>query len=111
MISGAGGDFKIKMEIKEQVEDLQYQIKRVDGHTRIMSIGNRFHGALEIGLGVLWAYVGTKCNFPINIAPYAISLGFAIDGVGTSLTGKLHYAWFKVTKSHPKYKLEDLTKK
>ena len=98
------------MKIEEQIEDLQYQIKRIDGHTQIRNISNRFHGALEIGLGVLWAYVGAKCNFPINIAPYAIGLGFAIDGAGTLLTGKLHYVLFRVTKVHPKYKLENLTK-
>lgn len=98
------------MEIEKQIEDLQYQIKRIDGHTRIRNISNRFHGALEIGLGALWAYVGTKFDFPISVLPYAIGLGFTIDGIGTLLTGKLHYVLFRATKTHPKYKLENLTK-
>ena len=98
------------MQIEKQIEDLQYQIKRIDGHTRLGNIGNRFHGALEIGLSAMCAYVGTKCNFPINLIPYTIGLEFVIDGVGALLTGKLHYVLFRVTKVHPKYKLEKLTK-
>ncbi len=98
------------MPIEEQIQDLQYQIKRIDGHTRLGNIENRFHGALEITLGAIGAYAGTKCNFPINFVPYAISLGFIVDGIGALLTGKLHYVLFRIIKVHPKYKLEKLTK-
>ena len=53
-------------------------------------------------------YVGSKWNFPINVAPYLIGTGFVIDGIGSLATGKLHYVLFRATKAHPKYELQRL---
>ena len=97
-----------KMNRQEKIEDLEYQIKKIDGHTLACNIGNRVHGILGIGLGLISAYVGTKCHFPLDVVPYLIGAGFVIDGVGSLATGKLHYVLFRATRTHPKYELKRL---
>ena len=98
------------MTIDEQIEDLQYQIKRIDGHTKTGNVCNRTHGLFGIGVGTMFYYIGSELNFPINIAPYLIETGFIMDGIGSLATGKLHYVLFRAIKVHPKYELERLEK-
>jgi len=98
------------MTIDKQKEDLQYQIHRIDGHSLFNNIGNRIHGLLEIGISIMSYSTATKYNFPINTALYLIGTTFVIDGISSLITGKLHYVFFRVTKSHPKYELERLEK-
>jgi hypothetical protein len=100
------------MTIDEQIEDLQYQIRRIDGHSRMINIGNRIHGLLEIGIGAMWYWLGFKMHqsldVPLDIPAYIIGTGFLLDGVGSAATGKLHYVLYRVLKVHPQYKLQQL---
>ncbi len=90
----------------EEIEDLQDQIARIDGNTTSRNILNRIFGALGIGIGALSIHIGNQYDAPINIFPYIFGATTTIDSVGSLLTGKLHYILYRLTRVHPKYKLE-----
>lgn len=97
-----------KESIEEKIKDLEYVLTKVDGKSTFHNIGNRLFGLVEISLGSAFAYFNREYNFPVDAISYVIGAGFILDGLSTLATGKLHYALFRVTKSHPKYELEEL---
>ena len=90
------------MAIDEEVEDLQYQIHKIDGKSLGYNIGNRIYGLGKIGLQV-FLYYATDQD-PLSL----LYLPVAIDGAADLVTGKHHTLLFRLTKAHPKYKLEKL---
>lgn len=91
------------MTLDEQIENLQYQVAKIDGKKWKYNIGNRVYGLGHTTLGAFLAW-----KVPI-VGPIIGSLLF-IDGIGDLITGKHHYIIYRVLKIHPKYELEKLTK-
>ena len=90
------------MTIEEEIEDLQYQINKIDGKSLGWNIGNRVYGAIGVALPI-FVYYATGKN------PWAlIGLPLVIDGVGDLFTGKHHFLSYRLFKTHPKYKLEKI---
>lgn len=90
------------MTLDEQIENLQYQIEKIDGKKWKYNTINRIYGLGHIALGAFCAW-----KIPIT-GPIAGSL-LIIDGVGDLITGKHHYIMYRILKIHPKYELEKLT--
>jgi len=88
------------MALDEQIEDLQYQIRKIDGHTLLGNIGNRVYGLLGLGLSSVATY---HCPY---LAP--ITIPFSVEMIGDIVTGKHHFISYRLLKIHPKYELEKL---
>jgi hypothetical protein len=99
----------MEQDLQEEIQYLQESIKRIDGKDSLFgNIGNRVHGILELGIATMGLYTATKYDFPFSTFCYTVGAGFAIDGLSALLTGSMHYTLFRITKTHPKYKLEKL---
>ena len=90
------------MAIEEEIEDLQYQIDKIDGKSVGWNIGNRAYGLGKVGLQVLLYYLSDKN--PLSL----LYLPIAIDGAADLITGKHHTLMFRFLRVHPKYKLEKI---
>ncbi len=90
--------------LDEKIEDLNYQIKKIDGHTLAGNIGNRLYGLGHIGFQLFLYYASNKSPFALLYLP------LTIDSIADVFTGKHHTLIFKLTKVHPKYELEKLEK-
>jgi hypothetical protein len=90
------------MTIKEEIEDLQYQIDKIDGKSALHNIGNRIYGAIGIGLPIFLYYAFGKNPLAFIATP------LVIDGIGDLVTGKHHFLSYRLFKAHPKYKLEKI---
>ncbi len=88
------------MTLDEQIEDLQYQIRKIDGHTIMYNVGNRIYGLLGLGLSTVATY---HCPY---LAP--IIIPFSVEMIGDIVTGKHHFISYRLFKIHPKYELEKL---
>jgi len=90
------------MAIEEEIEDLQYQIGKIDGKSLFGNIGNRIYGLGKIGVQVFLYYLSDKN--PLSL----LYLPLAIDGAADFVTGKHHTLMFRLLRVHPKYKLEKI---
>ena len=90
------------MAIDEEIENLQYQIHKIDGKSLGHNIGNRIYGLGKLGLQI-FLYYATDKN-PLSL----LYLPVAIDGAADFITGKHHTLMFRLFRAHPKYKLEKL---
>ena len=90
------------MTIEEEIEDLRYQINKIDGKSLDWNIGSRIGGLVKIGLQFLFYYASDKN--PLSL----LYLPVAIDGAADLLTGKHHTLMFRLLRVHPKYELEKL---
>lgn len=90
------------MTTEEKVEDLKYQIDKIDGKSLVWNIGNRIYGLGKMGLQVLVYYISDKN--PLSL----LYLPIAIDGAADFVTGKHHTLIFRLLRAHPKYKLEKI---
>lgn len=89
--------------LQEKIEDLQFQTKRMEGHSLIGNIGNRVYGIFGL-------YISTLATYHIPwLAP--ISVPFSIEMIGDIATGKHHFISSRLLKMHPKYELERLMTK
>ncbi|MBU4086749.1 MAG: hypothetical protein KKB21_04200 [Nanoarchaeota archaeon] len=87
------------MTIEEQIDDLHYQIHKIDGKSLGWNIGNRITGLAKIGLQLLFYYASDKN--PLTL----VYLPVAIDGAADLITGMHHTLMFRILRVHPKYKL------
>ncbi len=88
------------MTREEDIKDLQYQIRKIDGQTRGYRIGCRLYGIMGLTISIPATYY-----FPY-LAP--ITIPFSIEMIGDIITGKHHFISYRLFKAHPKYKLEKL---
>ena len=87
---------------EKQIENLKYQINKIDGKSRGWNIGNRIYG-----LGSILIQIGLYYAFDKN--PLSLLyLPMAIDGAADLITGKHHTLIFRLFRVHPKYKLEKI---
>jgi len=90
----------MEQDLENKIEDLRYQIKKIDGHIPLTNIGNRIYGLCGLtGSAIATYYVPW-------LAP--ISIPFALEMIGDIATGKHHFISYRLLKAHPKYKLEKL---
>ena len=86
--------------LQERIEDLKYQIRKIDGHTLVANIGNRVYGAIGLTLSAVSTY------YTPWVAP--ISIPLAIEMMGDVATGKHHFISYRLFRIHPRYELEEL---
>lgn len=96
------------MTIDEEIEVLKEHVARLDGHSWKKNINNRVFGLLGASLGALISYAANDMPSPADYLGYAVGAGFLLDGLATTATGKFHYLLFRLTRTHPRYKLEEL---
>ena len=94
--------------LQERIKDLETQKNKLEHPSLEDNIINRISGTLNLGIGALAIYLGTKYNFPVNIIPYLIGSEIIADGLAMAFTGEKHYVLFRLTRVHPKYELEKL---
>ncbi len=90
------------MAIDKEIENLQYQIHKMEGRSLGGNIGNRLYGLGKVGMQLFLYYI-TDQN-PLSF----LYLPLAVDGAADLLTGKHHTLMFRILRAHPKYKLEKL---
>jgi hypothetical protein len=93
------------MTIDEQIADLEFAMKKIDGHTLFDNIGNRVYGACGLFLVGLPVYFSPPSAMPLLLP---IAVPFAIEMIGDIATGKHHFISYRLLKIHPKYELEKL---
>ena len=71
------------MTLDEEIENLQYQINKIDGLDWKWNLSNRVFGLGHVALGTFFLY-----QMPYS-AP--VSIPYILDGVGDLLTGKHHF--------------------
>ena len=96
-------DIILTMTLDEQIENLQYQVEKIDGKKWKYNLGNRAQGLGHTTIGAFFA-------LKVPIAGPIIGSILFIDGIGDLIIGKHHYLIYRILKIHPKYKLEKLTK-
>jgi len=98
----------MKETLREKIEDLKYQIKKIDGHTWGYNIGNRIYGLLGLTLCAIGTH-GASGTPAESLLP-AITIPLAIEMIGDIATGKHHFISYRLFRVHPKYELEKLLK-
>ncbi len=93
------------MTLEEDVEDLEYVMKKIDGHTLFDNIGNRIYGVLGLTIVGLPVYFSPPDALPFLLP---IAIPFAVEMIGDIATGKHHFISYRLLKIHPKYELERL---
>ena len=86
--------------LQERIEDLEYQIRKIDGHNLLGNIGNRIYGLCGLTISALAAY-----HMPWSVP---LSVPLAIEMIGDISTGKHHFISYRLFRLHPKYELERL---
>lgn len=95
--------------LQEKVEDLEYQISKIDGKTLGCNIGNRIYGLLGLTLAAFGTYAAHKIgNNAVEIGSACLMIPFSVEMLGDVVTGKHHFISYRLFKAHPKYELERL---
>ncbi len=98
-----------EQSLQERIEDLKYQIGKIDGHTLLGNIGNRVYSILGLTLCAMGTY-GASGTRLASVLPI-ITMPFAIEMLGDIATGKHHFISYRLLKIHPKYELESIMKR
>jgi|SRR3989344_4854058 len=91
-------------DLERKINDLKYQVEKIDGHTPHWNISNRVYGLCGLVITAMGFYA-TKFQEPLIDV---LLIPFTIEMVGDIFTGKHHFISYRLLRVHPKYELDRL---